>query len=151
MNKKYWVIAIIGIVIMAVAGFSFWQLHKPANNPGNPIAGQTADKNLVEIFYLPHAPAQAIVDKIDQIIAKYPNYTVKKYDFDDPANKQKIKDYNLVNHTPIAIFIGGKNSFTVNGKTISLSNFPKGDAFIPSFEGDWSYDDLSGILASQSQ
>lgn len=149
MNKKK--LTIIIIVVAVIAGLSYWLLHKPsvANNPGNPVAGQTVDKNLVEIFYLPHAPAEAIVQKVEPIIAKYPNYTVKKYGFEDSANKQKIADYNLVSHAPIAIFIGGKNSFTIDGKTISLINFPKGDAFIPSFEGEWSYEDLGKILAGQ--
>lgn len=149
MHKK--ILAIIIIAVALIAGLSYWQLHRQNTtyNSGKPVRSQMADKNLVEIFYLPHAPAEAIVQKVEPIIAKFSNYMVKKYDFEDPANKQKIEEYNLVNHTPIAIFIGGKNSFTVDGKTVALINFPKGDAFIPSFEGEWDFEDLEKILASQ--
>lgn len=149
MNKK--ILAIIIIAVALIAGLSYWQLHRQTTtyNSGKPVRSQTADKNLVEIFYLPHAPAEAIVQKVELIIAKFSNYTVKKYDFEDPANKQKITKYNLVSHAPIAIFIGGKNSFTIDGKTVALINFPKGDAFIPSFEGEWSYEDLEKNLAGQ--
>ena len=138
-------------MIMLIAGLAYWQLpgQTTTNNSGHPITSQTVDKHLIEIFFLPHPPAKAIVQKVEPIIAKFPGYTVKKYDFEDPANKQKIANYNLMNHTPITIFIGGKNSFTVEGKTVTLINFPKGDAFIPSLEGQWSYEDLEKILAGR--
>jgi hypothetical protein len=149
MNKKILIILILVVALMA--GLAYWHLHRQTatKNLEDPLISQIADKHLVEIFYLPHAPAKAIVQKVEPIIAKFPNYTVKEYNFEDPANKQKIADYNLVNHTPITIFIGGKNSFTVDGKTVTLINFPKGDAFIPSLEGQWSYEDLEKILANQ--
>ena len=47
---------------------------------------------------------------------------------------------------PVAIFIGGKNEFEINGKKVILNNFPQGDSFIPGFEGNWNYDDLRRIL-----
>lgn len=147
MNKKKW--AIIVIFVVLILGLSFLYLH--GHVATQPITDHATDKNLIEIFYLPHRPAEAIVEKVEPIIAKFPNYTVKKYDVTDPASKPKITGYNLVNHTPITIFINGKNTFTVDGKQISLFNFPKGDAFIPTFEGGWSYDDLEKILASQQQ
>jgi hypothetical protein len=142
MNKKIWTIIAIAIVI--AAGLAYWRLHKQTatDNLGNPSSRMTVDKHLVEIFYLPHAPAEAIVQKVEPIIAKYPGYTLKKYDLLDPASKPRITEYNLVAHAPIVIFIGGKTSFTVDGKSMSLINFPKGDAFAPSFEGEWTYDDL---------
>jgi hypothetical protein len=147
MNKK---ILVITVIVIALAAGLVWQLYgHMTNNSGNPISGQKADRNLIEIFYLPHAPAEAIVNQVEPIIAKFPNYMVKKYNFEDPANKQKIAQYNLASHMPVAIFIGGQNSFTVNGKAVSLVNFPQGDAFLPFFEGGWSYDDLDKILSNQ--
>ena len=147
MDKK--IILTIIISVSLTAGFFYWQTNKQsaAENPGTQTDNQLTEKqpvekNLVEIFYLPHGPALAVVDKIDPIIAKFPDFKVVKYNFDEPANKNIIAGYNLINHYPVAIFIGSENSFTVDGKKISLVNFPKGDAFIPSFEGEWTYEDL---------
>jgi hypothetical protein len=154
MNNKITIVMLVAVAL--IAGFLYWQSSRQpaAENSNDQVSSQTAseqtvDKNLVEIFYLPHAPAEAIVQKVEPIVAKHPDYTVKKYDFEDPTNKQKIAQYKMTSHAPIAVFIGGKNSFTIDGKTISLINFPKGDAFIPSFEGEWSYEDLEKILANQ--
>lgn len=147
MSKKKWAIIVIFAVLLS--GLSFWYLH--GHTKIQPIADHASDKNLIEIFYLPHPPAKAIVEKVEPIIARFPKYTVKEYDVTDQASKPKIEEYRLVNHTPITIFINGKNTFTIDGKRISLFNFPKGDAFIPTFEGGWSYEDLEKILASQQQ
>jgi len=159
MDKKKFLLAII-IFVLLTAGFFYWQAgnnqspHKNSDVQANnqTVAKQTAknqtvEKNLIEIFYLPHPPALAIVQKVEPIIAEFPNFKVVKYNFDDPASKNKITAYHLINHSPIAIFIGGKNSFTINGKTVSLINFPQGDAFIPSYEGSWTYEDLKTILS----
>lgn len=101
----------------------------------------------MEIFYLPHRPAVAVVEKIDTLVAEFENVVTEKYNFEDSASKKILKEYKLSGHMPVAIFINGKNSFTVDGKTISLSNFPKGDAFVPTFTGEWDYSDLRKILA----
>jgi|GEM_PF-2075092 len=159
MDKKF-LLAIILFALLA-AGFFHWQANKSQPTIENSavqtndqtVAMQTAknqsvEENLIEIFYLPHPPALAIVEKIEPIIAEFPNFKVIKYNFDDPASKKKVAEYNLVNHYPVAIFIGGKNSFMVDGNAVSLLNFPQGDAFIPSYEGVWTYEDLRKILTS---
>lgn len=159
MNKK--ILPAIIIFVLITVGFFYWQANSSQSTNENPtvqtndqtVAKQTAknqaaEENLIEIFYLPHPPAMAIVDKVEPIIAQFPDFKVVKYNFEDPASKDKVAEYNLVNHYPVAIFIGGKNSFTVDGTTVSLLNFPQGDAFIPSFEGQWTYEDLKKILNS---
>jgi len=160
MNKKI-MILIVAIIVLA-GGVFFWQYSKQntakqplsENNNSSVCASSTCnettkvEKNLVEIFYLPHAPAKAIVDKVDKILQKFSEYKVEKYDFYNESNKQKITDYNLLGHIPVAIFIGGVNSFTIDGQKITFKNFPKGDAFVPTLEGSWSYDDLEKVLAN---
>jgi len=159
MNKKI-LLAII-IFVFLTAGFFYWQASNSQSTNVNTAVqtndqtvakqtdkNQTIEKKLIEIFYLPHQPALEIVDEVEPIIAEFPNFKVIKYNFDDPASKDKIVAYKLTNHYPVAIFIGGKNSFIVDGKTVSLLNFPQGDAFIPSFEGEWTYEDLKKILNS---
>ena len=110
-------------------------------------AGQVrAADTLVDIFFLPHRPAQAVVSEVEKVVAEFPNVVIQKYSFEDPGTDKLLKKYNLTGHMPVAIFVNGQNSFTVNGKKISLRNFPKGDAFVPMFAGEWGYDDLRFIL-----
>ena len=100
----------------------------------------------MEIFYLPHPPAMAVVDEVEKVAAEFDNIVISKYSFDDPSVEKLLQKYNLTGHMPVAIFINGRNSFTVNGQKIALRNFPKGNAFVPTFKGEWDYADLRVIL-----
>ena len=100
----------------------------------------------MEIFYLPHRPAMAVVGKVEQVAGEFPNVTVHKYSFDDPKSQKMVHKYHLSEHMPVAVFINGKDSFTVDGRTLRFRNFPKGDSFVPMFAGEWDYDDLRTIL-----
>lgn len=108
-------------------------------------AGQAAT-NTVEIFYLPHRPAMAVVRDVEDVLKKYSNIKVKKYSFEDPAAGELLEKYHIKNHMPVAIFINGKHEFSIGSRKIVFENFPKGNAFVPSFEGNWSYDDLVTVL-----
>jgi hypothetical protein len=101
----------------------------------------------LEILYLPHRPAMVVVDKVEQIAAGYKDVVVKKYSFESPETEKILKKYKITDHMPVAIFINGRDSFTVDGRTLRLRNFPKGDAFVPMFAGEWDYGDLQAILA----
>jgi hypothetical protein len=109
------------------------------------LAAYAADIQM-EIFYLPHGPAQAVVSEVEKVAAEFKNIAINKYSFEDPATEKLLKKYNLTDHMPVAIFINGQNSFTVNGQKISLRNFTKGNAFVPMFAGEWDYADLRVIL-----
>jgi len=109
-----------------------------------------AADTLVDIFFLPHRPAQAVVSEAGKVAAEFHNIVIKKHSFEDPGTDKLLKKYNLTGHMPVAIFINGQNSFTVNGKKISLRNFPKGDAFVPMYSGEWNYADLRVILQEVS-
>ncbi len=100
----------------------------------------------MEIFYLPHRPAQAVASEVEKVAAEFNNVVFKKYSFEDPGTAKLLKKYNLTDHMPVAIFINGQDSFTVNEQKISLRNFPKGNAFVPMFAGEWDYADLRVIL-----
>ena len=101
----------------------------------------------VEIFYLPHRPAMVVVDKVERVAAEFAGVTVRKYSFEDPGTKKLLKKYKIDDHMPVAVFIDGKDSFTVEGRFLRFRNFPKGDAFVPMFAGEWDYADLRVILA----
>lgn len=110
-------------------------------------AGQAlAADTLIDIFFLPHRPALAVVSEVEKVAAEFNNIVIKKYSFEDPATKKLLKKYNLTGHMPVAIFINGQNTFTVKGKKIRLRNFTKGNAFVPMFAGEWDYTDLRIIL-----
>ena len=119
---------------------------------GNDIINDDSENNdqvQVDIFYLPHPPAEAIVREVEALLKEYPSITINEYDFLDPENKQKIEDRGLTEHMPVAIFIDNDNTFVIEGKTIIFSNFPIGDAFVPTQEGSWSYDDLEKVIESR--
>jgi hypothetical protein len=105
----------------------------------------------VEIFYLNHRPAINVLNKVEQLLQRHSITNVSKYDFDSEESHSKMEKYNLRDHTPVAIFINGKNSFVVNSKTVVLRNFPKSDAFVPMFKGDWDYPQLEAILEQESR
>lgn len=111
-----------------------------------PALNKNTESIIIEIFYLPHPPVEAVVKKVETVISEFPKFQINKYNFDDPESQALVKRYGLKGHIPLAIFIKGKNEFEVNGKKITLENFPKGDAFLPDFEGAWSYEDLRQIL-----
>lgn len=104
----------------------------------------------MEIFYLPHRPALNVVDKVENLAADFANVTIHKYDFDDTKSSHLVKKYQITEHMPVAIFINGKNNFTINGHEVRLQNFPKGDSFVPMFSGEWDYTDLKAILTDLS-
>jgi hypothetical protein len=104
----------------------------------------------IEVFYLPHRPAMEVVSKVENVAAEFNIIDLKKYSFDDPGAEKLLKQYDLREHMPVAIFINGENSFTVNGQMIRLRNFPKGEAFVPMFAGEWDYADLRAILQEMS-
>ena len=163
MNKKN--LSIIIILAILIGGVIFWQLSKTKNQStlnnktdhadvcSSPDCNepQKVAENLVEVFYLPHPPIDPIREKIKNILEKFSNYKLKEYDFYDDNNKQKIENYNLVGHIPVAIFIGGVDTFLIDGEEITFKNFPKGDAFVPTLEGSWSYDDLEKVLADPNK
>lgn len=111
--------------------------------------GNNAGQTTVDIFYLPHPPAEAIVKKVDAILQKFPSIKVNKYNFSDPKNARRIEAHNLREHTPVAIFINDKNRFTIEGRTVEFKNFPRGDAFVPTLEGSWTYGDFEKVLTSR--
>ena len=104
----------------------------------------------MEIFYLPHPPALAVVSEVEIIAAEFKDVTITKYSFENPDVAKLLKKYNLTDHMPVAIFINGQNDFTVNGQKIGLRNFPKGNTFVPTFAGAWDYSDLRIIMQELS-
>jgi len=120
---------------LAVAAFSF------------AVMG-SAYSAVIEIFYLPHPPAEAVVRDVDAVIKGFKGVEVKKYSFEDPGSRKPIAKYNIKEHSPVMIFVNGKNQFSLGKRQVALKNFPKGNAFVPMFEGNWSYEDLKQILKS---
>jgi hypothetical protein len=108
----------------------------------------SASSVTMEIFYLPHRPALAVVEKIEQSVAELGYVSIEKYSFDDQAAMPLLEKYQLLDHMPVAVVINGKDRYPVDGKEIIFRNFPKGDAFVPNFEGGWSYEDLKRIVVS---
>ncbi len=136
----------LGILVVALGIGVFYGVKLRHSRPHAPVAHSDTPFH-VEVFYLPHAPARAIVTKVRDLVQKDPRYTITTYDFEDPANAALIAAHHLTNHTPVAIFIGGRDTFTIDGRTVQLRNFPQSNTFVPGFGGAWDYADLAQILA----
>jgi hypothetical protein len=109
-----------------------------------------ADKTVVEILYLPHPPVKAVMTQVDSVLVRHPGLDVRKVSFDDPDSQALIDKYKLTGHTPIAIFINGRNQFNVAGRQVIFRNFPKNNSFLPpGMGGNWDYKDLEAVLARQ--
>jgi hypothetical protein len=113
----------------------------------SPVPAMAAS-GVVEIFYLPHPPAEAVVKDVEAVVKKHDQFKVAKYSFEDPRSKKLLARYNLREHMPVVIFIDGQNEFTLGKRKVTFKNFPKGNAFVPMFEGNWSYRDLDGVLSA---
>jgi hypothetical protein len=150
MNRRTNVIIFISIMALA-----FMSCERKADaiqdNKGGSIESYTGtEKSIrVDIFYLPHPPAMAIVKKVEAILKKHPSVKLSEYDFLDPKNAERIKAHGFTEHSPVIILIDDKTSFTIDGKQIEFKNFPKGDAFVPSLEGSWTYEDIEKAIASE--
>jgi hypothetical protein len=125
---------------IAIAVFMVYAVIGPAT--------AMAASGFVEIFYLPHPPAEAVVKDVEAILKKHDQFKVAKYSFDDPQSKNILAKYNLREHMPVVIFIDGQNEFALGKRKVTFKNFPKGNAFVPMFEGNWSYQDLEGVLSA---
>jgi|GEM_PF-5028179 len=86
-------------LFLAVATFSFASMG-------------SAYSAVVEIFYLPHPPAEAVVRDVDAVIKGFKGVEVKKYSFEDPGSRKHIAKYNIKEHSPVMIFVNGKNQFS---------------------------------------
>ena len=126
MNRKHSIALILFIILSSAPGF--------------------AASDIVEIFYLPHPPAMAVVREVEDVVKRIGSVTVKKYNFEDRGTGKMLEKYHITNHMPVAIFINGKNEFVVETKKVVFENFPKGNAFVPMFEGNWSYRDIESVL-----
>lgn len=107
-----------------------------------------AASHAVEILYLPHPPAEAVVNEVERIVKNHPQLRFEKHSFEDPKGRKLTERYKLREHMPVAIFINGRDEFSLGNRRVVLKNFPKGNAFVPMFEGNWSYRDLEDILRS---
>jgi hypothetical protein len=97
-------------------------------------------KVIVEILYMNHGPLQPVLRELREEFAQFEKEVeFKWYDFDnDVAFKKKKKiDY----HAPLIIWINDSNTFSINGKQIKFTGFPKGQG--PEFaRGIWEISDV---------
>ena len=100
----------------------------------------------IEIVYLPHGPVLNILAEIDDILVNYPEAEIFKYRFEDKNGIKLAKLYGFMEHLPIFIIINDSYKYDVNGKEIEFYNFPSNNSFAPTFQGPWSYEDLSILL-----
>jgi hypothetical protein len=107
-----------------------------------PAAVLPAQPVSVKILYLNHGPLQATLKEIRALCSGYGKaLTVAWYDFDSPEGETFKTKKGIYEHTPIVIWIDGKQTVNVKGKEILFVGFPTGSG--PSFfQGKWTLADL---------
>ncbi len=138
-----WVVTFIVVGVMILS----------ACQSGAPSGASASSGNgglQVEVVYLNHPPLRPIIQQIDQLLASYgAKVSETKYDFDTPAGAAFAKQKGLVGHIPLVIFIGGSESFNLNGRNIKFESFPQGEGTGMVPDGAWSMADLKSILDSK--
>jgi hypothetical protein len=128
--------------VLVTLAFGTFLISSCSNNSNSKV--------VVEVFYLPHPPAEAVVANIDKIVSSQKPVEERKISFDDSNSQSLIKKYKLEGHIPVAIFINGHDRFTIDGQKIVFRNFPKDNSFAPmGLGGNWSYKDFQKALQQE--
>ena len=141
-----WVVTFIAVMAMVML-LSACQSGAPSGASASSGSGGATGGLQVEVIYLNHPPVRPIIQQIDQLLAGYSaKVSETKYDFDTPAGAAFAKKKGLVGHNPLVIFIGGSESFDLNGRNIKFESFPQGQGTGMVPDGAWSMADLKSIL-----
>jgi hypothetical protein len=100
----------------------------------------------VEVLYMNHGPLQETLGKMKTLFSGFGDkLSVSWHDFDSKDGEQFMASKGIKQHTPLVIWIDGKQKCTVNAKEITFAGFPTGSgpAF---FQGKWTLDDLKAAL-----
>jgi hypothetical protein len=136
-----WVVTFIVVGVMILAACQ--------SGGSSPVSSGSGGLH-VDVIYLNHPPVRPIIQEIDQLLAGYgAKVSETKYDFDTPAGAAFAKQKGLVGHIPMVIFIGGSESFNLNGRNIKFESFPQGEGTGMVPDGAWTMADLKTILDSK--
>ena len=134
MKKLLWVLLVSGFLMLLVA-----------------CNVKTDESVQVGIISLDHAPIRPAVQEALDVMAEYGDkITVQSYDFDTPEGVAFAEEQGLTEHTPMAIFVNGKMSFEVNGRSVKFYSFPQGTGTGMVAEGEWTMDDLRAVLDQET-
>jgi hypothetical protein len=133
------------ITFIAVVGMLLAACQSGA--PSGASASSASGGLQVEVIYLNHPPVRPIIQEIDQLLAGYgAKVSETKYDFGTTAGAAFAKKKGITGHTPLAIFIGGSESFDLNGRNVKFESFPQGEGTGMVPDGAWTMADLKSIL-----
>lgn len=100
----------------------------------------------VEVFYMNKGPLQPTLEELKKIFSQHGNkITVSWYDFDTKEADKFKTQKGLKKLTPLAMWLDGKSTVTVNGKDVEFIGFPAGEG--PAvFQGKWTMEDFRAAL-----
>jgi len=111
---------------------------------GTPLPPGTVS---VDVIALNHPPLRPVLAEVDQLLAGYADKVhVTHYDFDTPQGADFAKKMNLDGHIPLVIFINGKDTFSLDGRTLNFRSFPQGAGTGMVADGQWTMADLDAVL-----
>jgi len=111
---------------------------------GTPLPPGTVS---VDVIALNHPPLRPVLTEVDKLLAGYGDKVhVTHYDFDTPQGADFAKKMNLSGHIPLVIFINGKDTFSLDGRTLNFRSFPQGEGTGMVADGQWTMADLDAVL-----
>ena len=119
----------------------------------NALPGEPAQRHRVDVLYMDHGPVQPTLRELRGI---FPNYgdeiALFWHDFESEDGARFKSKMGIHRHVPLVIWIDGKSTLQVNGRSVTFSGFPTGAG--PSFfQGKWKMADLKmaldGLIGSQ--
>lgn len=98
---------------------------------------------VVEVGYLPHPPAMAVVEELDRVFARFSSrIEVRRYDLTTPDGERFAQAHRLTGHTPVAVYIDGHLEFDVGGRKLRFTGFPQAEG--------WSAADVESVLRQKT-
>ncbi|AQQ71951.1 hypothetical protein SMSP2_02330 [Limihaloglobus sulfuriphilus] len=105
----------------------------------------------VEVFYKEKEPSLRTLERTKDVLQEHEkNLNVTYYIITEPENKELLQKYNFPeSHFPFAVVIDGKYTALIDDRLVQFVDFPLFMKGIGKHEGNWSMDDLAGVLANR--
>lgn len=99
-----------------------------------------------DVLYMNHGPLRPTLDKLKALFSGFGDkLVVRWHDFESPEGEKFMDSKGISQHTPLMIWINGRNSVEVDGAPVAFSGFPSG-AGPAMFQGKWTLEALAKAL-----
>ncbi|MBU2551316.1 MAG: hypothetical protein KKB20_23085 [Proteobacteria bacterium] len=101
---------------------------------------------LIDVLYMNHGPMQPTLEQMRSTFSRFGDkIQVGWHDFESEEGAAFKAEKGIKTHVPLQIWLDGKDTRVVGGKTVRFFGFPTG-AGPGFFQGQWSLNDLSTAI-----